>query len=50
MANHPPPEVDPKELENAKALWRNFTIGGKYSIYITVFILIALALGFVKFF
>ncbi len=50
MANHTPPEIDPEQLESAETLWRNFTIGGKYSIYATVAILIALALGFVQFF
>lgn len=50
MANATPPEVDPEELKKAKALWHNFTVGGKYTIYATVIILILLALGFVKIF
>lgn len=50
MASNTPPEVDPKQLEQAKALWRNFTIGGKYSIYATVAILVLLGLAFVKIF
>lgn len=50
MTHHTPPDLDPKQIEEAKTLWRNFTIGGKYSIYATAIILILLALGFVKFF
>ncbi len=50
MASNTPPEYDPKQLEQSKALWRNFTVGGKYSIYATAVILILLALAFVKIF
>ncbi len=49
MANHKPVDVDPKQIENANALWANFVSGGKYSIYATCIILIGLAVAFVKF-
>ena len=49
MANHTPVDIDPKQIENANALWANFVSGGKYSIYVTCIILIGLAVAFVKF-
>ena len=49
MADHPPPEIDPQQLKEAEALWKNFTVGGKYVIYATCAVLVLLALAFVKF-
>ncbi len=50
MADHKPVDVDPKEIERAEQMWHNFTVGSKYAIYATIFILVCLALGYVKLF
>ncbi len=50
MADHKPVDVDPKDVKRAEQMWHNFTVGSKYTIYAIIFILICLALGFVKLF
>lgn len=49
MADHQKPQIDPSDLENANAMWQSFVNYGKYGIYATALLLLALALAFVDF-
>lgn len=46
--HHTPVAIDPKELDRAEKMWRNFTTLGKYAIYGIAGLLIVLMLAFVK--
>ena len=44
MASQEPVKVDKKELEHAQKLWDNFGVATKWSIYLIIVILIAMAI------
>ena len=43
MASQKPVSVDKKELEHAQKLWENFGVATKWSIIVSVLILVGLA-------
>ncbi|MGH1402701.1 MAG: hypothetical protein ACRBDL_00505 [Alphaproteobacteria bacterium] len=49
MAEQKAADVTKQEVEQAQKMWDNFVVGSKFTIYATCILLIALALGFVKF-
>ena len=49
MAEQQSVKVTPKELKNSQAMWDNFVVGSKYTIYAIVALLIFLAAAFVQF-
>ncbi len=49
MANHTPVEPDPKQVQNAEALWGQFTEISKWSIIAICILLIILAAAFIPF-
>ena len=44
MASQEPVKVSKKELEHAQKLWSNFGVATKWSIYLIVIILVAMAI------
>jgi len=50
MAESQQVEVTKEQIQDANAMWKNFTIAMKYSTIVTIVILIGLALAFVKLF
>jgi hypothetical protein len=49
MADHHKPHTNPEDLKNATAMWETFVNYGKYGVYATILLLVALALAFVDF-
>lgn len=44
--NQTPVQVDPKQIESAKALWDKFTTATKYTVIFSAVVLIIMALAF----